>query len=160
MHSTSTTIPLRYMDKTTLSYRVCLYPSRRKHTHSPPIAPVTTVNEPPTSMLHSLHEQSPSSKWSIHDFTCLGEGQELAEAIQQGYAKAVSDGSYKDQRGTSAFSLYGKTEEPNEPELGQTSIKLQATNLSHARPHTHTKHTQRPLLRQSVGWVRLSGPRT
>jgi hypothetical protein len=35
--------------------------------------------------------------------------EELALAMQQGFSKAVSDGSFKDQRGTSAFSLFGTT---------------------------------------------------
>jgi hypothetical protein len=52
------------------------------------------------------------SKWSIYDFACNDDGQELASAIQQGYSKAVSDGSFKNERGTLAFSLFGTTKEP------------------------------------------------
>jgi hypothetical protein len=43
---------------------------------------------------------------------CSDNVQELAKAITQGHAKAISDGSFKDGRDTSAFSLFGSTEEP------------------------------------------------
>jgi hypothetical protein len=52
------------------------------------------------------------SKWSIDNFVCTDDGQELATAIQQGFSKAVSNGSFKDQRGMPAFSLFGTTDEP------------------------------------------------
>lgn len=62
-----------------------------------------------TLSLQALHAASPS-KWSIYNFDCDDEGLEMADAIRQGYAKAVSDGSYKDQQGTSGFCLFGHTD--------------------------------------------------
>jgi hypothetical protein len=61
------------------------------------------------TLLHAaLHEQS-LSKCSIHNFVCADKGQELTSAIHNGYVKAVSDGSFKEHQGTSAFSLFGIT---------------------------------------------------
>jgi hypothetical protein len=80
--------------------------------HSPPYSPEPKhLTDPMTTSLYELHENS-DSKWSIHNFVYSDNGQELAHSIQQGFAKAVSDGSFKNQRGTSAFSLFGSTEEP------------------------------------------------
>jgi hypothetical protein len=33
----------------------------------------------------------------MHTFVCHDEGAEIAKALSQGYAKAVSDSSYKDK---------------------------------------------------------------
>jgi hypothetical protein len=44
---------------------------------------------------------------------CHDEGAEIAKALSQGYAKAVSDSSYKDKWGTSGFCLFGTSDNPS-----------------------------------------------
>jgi hypothetical protein len=48
-------------------------------------------------------------RWAVERFAVTDGGRTLAEAIRQGQAIAVSDGSYKDDFGTAAYVLEGKT---------------------------------------------------
>ena len=48
-------------------------------------------------------------KWAVQRFATQDEGQTVATAIRHGHAIAVSDGSYKDSFGTTAFVLEGET---------------------------------------------------
>jgi hypothetical protein len=54
------------------------------------------------------HLPSPSS-WTIASLLQLDNGVAVAQAIQDGVGLAVSDGSFKDARSTSAFLLEGPT---------------------------------------------------
>jgi hypothetical protein len=47
----------------------------------------------------------PLGQWAIQEITVTDDGEAMAQAIRQGTAIAVSDGSYKDGRGTAAFIL-------------------------------------------------------
>jgi hypothetical protein len=49
--------------------------------------------------------------WAVDVLKHSDEGRDVAESIRQGTAYAVSDGSFKEQRGTSAFLLEGPTGE-------------------------------------------------
>jgi hypothetical protein len=48
-------------------------------------------------------------KWAVEKFAVTDGGRALADAIRLGHAIAVSDGSYKDELGTAAYVLEGKT---------------------------------------------------
>jgi hypothetical protein len=48
-------------------------------------------------------------RWAVERFAVADGGRTLAEAIHQGRAIAVSDGSYKDDFGTAAYVLEGET---------------------------------------------------
>jgi hypothetical protein len=48
-------------------------------------------------------------KWAVKKFAATDDGREVADAIRLGHAIAVSDGSYKDNLGTAAYVLEGKT---------------------------------------------------
>jgi hypothetical protein len=48
-------------------------------------------------------------RWVVERFAVVDGGQTLADAICQGQAIAVSDGSYKDKFGTVAYVLEGAT---------------------------------------------------
>lgn len=62
--------------------------------------PLATLDE----ILDAMH---PQDQWAIDNFYSEDEGQILAAGIIQGNATAVSDGSFKDQLGTSGFILRG-----------------------------------------------------
>jgi hypothetical protein len=64
---------------------------------SGPHTPETT-----TSLAETVAE---SDKWAIRSIHCHDNGQNIAEALRQGTAIAVCDGSYKDQFGTAGFVL-------------------------------------------------------
>ena len=68
----------------------------------PPPSPLTDA-----SLKEIIATQPPDDLWAIHTFYSPDEGQSLATAILQGCATAVSNGSYKDQLGTSGFILRG-----------------------------------------------------
>jgi hypothetical protein len=48
-----------------------------------------------------------ADQWAIKEFFSIDDGRNVAAAIIQGTAKAVSDGSFKDEFGTSAFVVIG-----------------------------------------------------
>lgn len=49
--------------------------------------------------------QPAADKWAIQEITVTDNGKAIAQAIRDGTAIAVSDGSYKNERGTAAFIL-------------------------------------------------------
>jgi ribonuclease HI len=61
----------------------------------------------PTTLDDALMQRQPNDHWSVDKFDCSDNGENLAQAIQQGTATAISDGSYQSGRGTSAFILRG-----------------------------------------------------
>jgi hypothetical protein len=64
----------------------------------------------PSDILSVAYNLDPEAFWAIHDFMApVDNGQTIAEAIRNGSAIAVSDGSYKDKFGTAAWALEGKT---------------------------------------------------
>jgi hypothetical protein len=48
-------------------------------------------------------------RWAITEMSVNDNGTEIADALQEGTAVAVSDGSYKDAQGTSAFVIEGSS---------------------------------------------------
>jgi len=64
-------------------------------------------------LIHSFQEfvdsQPYTRIWCIQQLTIDGDGSELATAIRNNEAVMVSDGSFKDQRGTAALVLQGAT---------------------------------------------------
>jgi hypothetical protein len=66
---------------------------------------------PPETLKHTigdwmqgLHQ---ADKWSVEYLKVTDEGENIATAITAGKARAVSDGSFKDGRATSAFTIHG-----------------------------------------------------
>ncbi len=60
--------------------------------------------------LHSiLALRSDGFRWAITEFDIEDNGAAIAQALIQGTAIAVSDGSFKNQQGTSAFVIDGKS---------------------------------------------------
>jgi hypothetical protein len=64
-------------------------------------------------VIHSFKEfadSQPATRiWCVQHLTIDGDGSELMEAIKNNEAAMVSDGSFKDQRGTAALALQGAT---------------------------------------------------
>jgi hypothetical protein len=61
--------------------------------------PISTAN----TFLHYLGRSDPGEKWCLDYIDMKDNGHILAEAIQQGTAIAVSDGSFQDQYGIAAW---------------------------------------------------------
>ena len=67
-----------------------------------PQAPICSTLE---SAIRAL---PPSKRWCLQEVTFSDDqGREIAHAIQQGTAIAVSDGSFKDSFGTAGWTLRG-----------------------------------------------------
>lgn len=84
-----------------------------------------------TSRIHSFHDfvaSQPNTRiWCIQHLTIDGDGSELATAISNKEAIMVSDGSFKDQRGTAALVLQGAT----------STGKARAVNRVPGEPEDH-----------------------
>jgi hypothetical protein len=65
---------------------------------------------PPTSLHQHITRMNPSESWCINNFEASDNGEEIAEALKKGEAIAVCDGSYKDEKGASAWVLEGATD--------------------------------------------------
>jgi hypothetical protein len=63
--------------------------------------------EQPTTLEAARRTIAPLDRWAVDLLIHLDEGASVASAIAAGTAYAVSDGSFKQQRGTSAFVLEG-----------------------------------------------------
>jgi len=48
-----------------------------------------------------------SAKWALQNFSCNDNGETIARAIQDSTVLAISDGSYKDSRGTASLVIEG-----------------------------------------------------
>jgi hypothetical protein len=72
-----------------------------------------TTRTPPSTLEEARQQRLHGDKWAISWFVSSDNGANLAEAIRKGIAYGVSDGSYKDERGTSAFLLEGGSGETN-----------------------------------------------
>jgi hypothetical protein len=65
---------------------------------------------PPILTIHDLWQQrQPGFSWAITEMSVDDNGLMIAEALRNGTAVAVSDGSFKDSQGTSAFVVEGTT---------------------------------------------------
>jgi hypothetical protein len=91
------------------------------------------ADQPPLNpTLDGLLEALPSNeRWAIDDLELQDNGEILAAALAGNYAIAVSDGSYKDNFGTSAFVLEGRTKEGRI--LGQNCVPGHTTEQSSYR---------------------------
>jgi hypothetical protein len=69
---------------------------------------------PPLNLEDARQHRNSAYKWAISLIVSNDNGQNLAKALRQGMAYGVSDGSYKDDRGTSAFLLEGESGETNQ----------------------------------------------
>ena len=63
--------------------------------------------EAPTTIAESLLQRPLNDHWAAQSIECTDNGRCVARAILNGTARAISDGSYKDNMGTSATVLYG-----------------------------------------------------
>jgi hypothetical protein len=71
-------------------------------------APQDTPLLPPTNestLVGLLQQRQLEDQWVVDTVACPDEGADFASAIIQGTATAISDSSYKDGIGTSAFIL-------------------------------------------------------
>ena len=76
---------------------------------SPAYTPAMESTPPIVHTLDSLLEILPcNERWAIDSLELQDNGETLAAAITGNYAIAVSDGSFKDKFGTSAFVLEGR----------------------------------------------------
>lgn len=90
-------------------------------------ATVPEVHQSPTKSLHQVLADLPSSaQWAVQQVRCSDNGAKIVEAIRNGTCIAVSDGSFKDEYGTAAWVLEGRTSEgriegvgiiPGEPKI-------------------------------------------
>ena len=61
---------------------------------------------PPTDTLQDLVAAlPPEDRWSVEQLVCEDEGYGLAQVLEAGHLRGVSDGSFKEGRGTSSFGL-------------------------------------------------------
>ena len=63
-----------------------------------------------TTILDRIQFLPPSIRWSIAEFWATDNGEHIAQAIIKGNAIALSDGSFKNQRGASAWVIEGDNE--------------------------------------------------
>ncbi len=76
----------------------------RKSNHSPPTPPPT--NElPPADIHHTLARLPDTIQWAVKWSVIPNNGQHISQAIEDGSAQAVSDGSLKELFGTTASIL-------------------------------------------------------
>jgi hypothetical protein len=68
---------------------------------------------PPQTLEDARQCRQSADKWAISLLVSNDNGQNLADAIQKGSAYGVSDGSYKDARGTSTFLIEGDSGKTN-----------------------------------------------
>jgi ribonuclease HI len=66
--------------------------------------------ERPTNLDMALAQRPLNDQWAVSVIDHSDQGISVARAIIQGTAKAISDGSFKDEMGTSATVLYGADE--------------------------------------------------
>jgi hypothetical protein len=64
--------------------------------------PSQSTNPSPPTLATTIHD---NDQWAIRKLHCTDQGKAMANAILQGTAIAVCDGSYKDQFGTAGFVL-------------------------------------------------------
>jgi hypothetical protein len=77
--------------------------------------------------------RSSLDQWAIQEITVTDEGTAMAQALRNGTAIAVSDGSYKDSRGTAAFIL--------EPSVhSDTTGRIVGVNSIPGEPEDHSSY--------------------
>jgi hypothetical protein len=62
----------------------------------------------PITLAQRIQACPDNIRWAVERFAVADGGTMLADAIRQGQAVAVSDGSYKDEFGTAAYVLEGE----------------------------------------------------
>jgi hypothetical protein len=72
------------------------------------------VPEQPTALEAAWHTISPRGRWAVNLLIHSDEGTLVAVTIAAGTAYAVSDGSFQQKQGTSAFLLEGSGGETNQ----------------------------------------------
>jgi hypothetical protein len=65
------------------------------------------VPDEPTTVEEALRLRSRGDRWAVATLDNNDNGQSVAQAIRNGTARAISDGSFKDQLGTSSTVIYG-----------------------------------------------------
>jgi hypothetical protein len=90
-----------------------------------------------TTLEDAIESLPSSQQWAFQHFKCTDNGLTIAEAIRQGTAIAVSDGSFKNELGTAAFVIEGK-DQTNRilaghltpgPPLSQSSFRSELSGL-------------------------------
>jgi hypothetical protein len=71
----------------------------------PPLAPPITAL-PPATILEALDQRDVHDKWAVQSVDTVDNGRSLAASILHGEARAVSDGSFKNNMGTSSSILF------------------------------------------------------
>ena len=66
----------------------------------------TISTAPSTTLLEALAVVEASDQWAVDSTHVKDDGLAFAAAIRRGDAKAVSDGSFKNAKGTSASVLF------------------------------------------------------
>ena len=66
------------------------------------------AEEHPTTIVDALLQQPEADQWAVESLDCTDNGMSMAEAIIRGTARSVSDGSFKDEIGTSAFTVHAE----------------------------------------------------
>ena len=74
-------------------------------------APRTTVVSPtqPSTLQEAISQLPPSAKWAVQNCQIQDNGDTIADALRNGTAIGVSDGSYKLNFGTASWVLEGPT---------------------------------------------------
>jgi hypothetical protein len=85
-----------------------------------------------TTLTETIDGLPLSSRWAVDCFSAPDNGAAVAESIRVGTAVAISDGSYKDEFGTSALTL-----EPLVPNSGNCIL---ATNVIPGRPEDQSSY--------------------
>ena len=90
---------------------VSLHPQHCRLLHFDDEEEAPELESNPTNLRTAIQTLEPSQKWSIQEVQLSeDDGNSLAVALMKGEAIAVSDGSFKDKFGTSAWTIRGQDE--------------------------------------------------
>ena len=70
-------------------------------------SPITAL--PPATILEALDQRDVHDKWAVQSVDTVDNGRSLAASILRGEARAVSDGSVKNNIGQSSSILFSRT---------------------------------------------------
>ena len=92
---------------------------------------MTPINvNPPTSLHEVIKRLPPECHWAVQRFDSSDNGLRIAQAIQNGTAITLSDGSFMDGFGTSAIII----------EATDPGDKIIAVNISPGPSDTHSSY--------------------
>ena len=76
-------------------------------TGSSPVVPAPSPTPTPTSVIQELSQLPSSATWAVRDLEVEGDLSLMVSSLASGAVLAVSDGSFRDGRGTAAWVLEG-----------------------------------------------------